>query len=39
MKILTLVHINEQNFFIKSAEQDPEQITAESDALFAEFDI
>jgi len=31
--------INEQDFFIKSAEQDPEQITAESDALFAEFDI
>jgi hypothetical protein len=31
--------INEQGFFIKSAEQDPEQVTAESDALFAEFDI
>jgi len=31
--------INEQGFSVKSAEQDPEQVTDKSDDLFAEFDI
>lgn len=31
--------INEQGYSVKSAEQDPEQVTDETDDLFAEFDI
>lgn len=31
--------ISEQDFEVKSAEKDPEQADAESDSLFAEFDI
>ncbi|MCL2460048.1 MAG: ATP-binding protein [Euryarchaeota archaeon] len=31
--------INEQGYAVKSAEQDPEQVTDESDAQFAKFDL
>ena len=31
--------VNEQGYTVKSASADPEQITGESDTLFAEFDI